>query len=115
MPNFIDLLDWDQDQILTLLKDAARLKKAALKGKHKPRLAGKVLGMVFEKPSLRTRVSFQAGMAQLGGQAVFLNGADVGLGKRESLADIARTLSEFVDAIALRTFQHENVIEFARC
>jgi ornithine carbamoyltransferase len=114
MPHFIDLLDWDEDQILKLLKDAARLKKATLKGKHKPRLAGKALGMIFEKPSLRTRVSFQAGMAQLGGQTVFLNGAEVGMGKRENLADIARTLSEYVDAIVLRTFQHENVVEFAR-
>lgn len=114
MRHFIDLLDWDGEQILKLLKDAARLKKAHAKGKHKLRLAGKVLGMIFEKPSLRTRVSFHAGMAQLGGQAVFLNGVDAGLGKRESLADIARTMCEYVDAIVLRTFQHENVIEFAR-
>ncbi|HZZ80703.1 MAG TPA: ornithine carbamoyltransferase [Gemmataceae bacterium] len=114
MNHFIDLLDWDGARILKLLKDAARLKKATLKGKHKSYLAGRVLGMIFEKPSLRTRVSFQAGMAQLGGQAIFLNGVDAGLGKRESLSDIARTLSEFVDAIVLRTFQHENVVEFAR-
>src|ERR1700733_12137831 len=114
MNHVIDLLDWDGDKILKLLKDAARLKKAHVKGKHKLRLAGKVLGMIFEKPSLRTRVSFQAGMAQLGGQAVFLNGMEVGLGKRENLADIARTLSEYVDAVVLRTFQHENVVEFAR-
>jgi ornithine carbamoyltransferase len=115
MNHFIDLLDWDGDQILKLLKDAARLKKAQLKGKHKPRLEGKVLGMVFEKPSLRTRVSFQAGMAELGGQAIFLNGTDAGLGKRETLPDIARTLCEYVDAIVLRTFEHENIVEFARC
>src|ERR1019366_3835045 len=115
MNHFIDLLDWDGDQILKLLKDAARMKKAALKGKHKPRLQGKVLGMIFEKPSLRTRVSFQAGMAQLGGQSVFLNGGEVGLGKRETLSDIARTLCEYVDAVVLRTFQHENIVEFARC
>ena len=114
MRHFIDLLDWDGDQILKLLKEAARIKKAHLKGKHKPHLEGKVLGMIFEKPSLRTRVSFQAGMAQLGGQAIFLNGADAGLGKRESLPDIVRTLCEYVDAIVLRTFQHENVVEFAR-
>jgi ornithine carbamoyltransferase len=115
MNHFIDLLDWTGEQILTLLKDAARMKKAALKGKHKPRLQGKVLGMIFEKPSLRTRVSFQAGMAQLGGQAIFLNGGEVGLGNRESLSDISRAFCEFVDAIVLRTFEHENVIEFARC
>lgn len=115
MRNFIDLLDWDREQILKLLKDAVRLKKAQLKGKHKPHLQGKVLGMIFEKPSLRTRVSFQAGMAQLGGQSVFFNGVEVGLGKRESLPDIARTLCEYVDAVVLRTFQHENVVEFAGC
>jgi ornithine carbamoyltransferase len=114
MNHVIDLLDWDGDKILKLLKEAARLKKAHLKGKHKLRLEGKVLGMIFEKPSLRTRVSFQAGMAEMGGQSVFLNGAEVGLGKRESLSDIARTVCEYVDAVVLRTFQHENVIEFAR-
>src|SRR6187549_1184956 len=114
MRHLIDLLDWDGDQILKLLKSASRLKKAHAKGKFKPRLAGKVLGMIFEKPSLRTRLSFQAGMAQLGGQAIFLNGTDAGLGKRESLPDIVRTMCEYVDAIVLRTFQHENVVEFAR-
>src|ERR1700686_4362056 len=114
MHHFTDLLDWDGAQILKLLKEAARLKKAQLKGKHKPRLQGKVLGMIFEKPSLRTRVSFQAGMAQLGGEAIFLNGAEVGLGNRESLPEIARTVCEYADAIVLRTFQHENVVEFAR-
>src|SRR5262245_17176980 len=106
MHHLIDLLDWDEEQVLTLLMDAARLKKAHLKGKYKPRLEGKVLGLIFEKPSLRTRVSFQAGMAQLGGQAIFLNGTDAGLGKRESLPDIVRTMCEYVDAIVLRTFQH---------
>lgn len=113
MRHFIDLLDWDGDQILKLLKDATRIKKTALRGKHKPFLQGRVLGMIFEKPSLRTRTSFQAGMAQLGGQAIFLNGADAGLGQRESLPDIVRTLCEYVDAVVLRTFQHENVVEFA--
>lgn len=114
MRHVIDLLDWDGDQILKLLKEAARLKKAHAKGKHKAHLEGKVLGLIFEKPSLRTRVSFQAGMSQLGGEAIFLNGTDVGFGKRETLPDIARTVSEYVDAIVMRTFQHENVVEFAR-
>src|ERR1700722_8568208 len=114
MRHFTDLLDWDREHLLKLLKEAARLKKAQNKGKQRPVLAGKVLGMIFEKPSLRTRVSFQAGMAQLGGESVFLNGAEVGLGKRENLADIARTVCEYVDAVVLRTFQHENVVEFAR-
>src|SRR6516162_7143447 len=112
--HFIDLLDWDAGRIKKLLKEATRLKKAYARGKRKPLLEGRVLGLVFEKPSLRTRVSFQAGMAQLGGETVFLNGADSGIGKRESLPDIARTLSQFVDAVVLRTFRHETVEEFAR-
>jgi ornithine carbamoyltransferase len=114
MRHFIDLLDWDGSQILKLLKEAEKLKKKLLKGKQRPLLAGKVLGMIFEKPSLRTRVSFQTGMAQLGGNSVFLNGSEVGLGKREGLPDIARTLCEYVDVIVLRTFQHENIGEFAQ-
>jgi ornithine carbamoyltransferase len=112
--HFIDLLDWDAGRIKKLLKEATRLKKAYARGKRKPLLEGRVLGLVFEKPSLRTRVSFQAGMAQLGGETVFLNGADSGLGNRESLPDIARTLSQFVDAVVLRTFRHATVEEFAR-
>jgi ornithine carbamoyltransferase len=110
----IDLIDWDGDQIRRLLKDAAKLKKAHARGKAKPVLQGRVLGLLFEKPSLRTRVSFQAGMAQLGGEAVFLSQSEAGLGNRESLPDVARTLSQYVDAIVLRTFKHETVEEFAR-
>ena len=98
MNHFIDLLDWNAEQILKLLKDAAHMKKAAIKGKHRPHLQGRVLGMIFEKPSLRTRVSFQAGIAQLGGQAIFLNGSEVGLGNRESLPDIARTVDGKIGA-----------------
>ncbi len=112
--HFIDLCDWDGGRIRKLLKEAIRLKKAHVRGKSKPVLAGRVLGLMFEKPSLRTRVSFQAGMAQLGGAAIFLTQIDSGLGNRESLPDIARTLSQFVDAVVLRTFRHETVEEFAR-
>jgi ornithine carbamoyltransferase len=112
--HFIDLLDCDGDRIRKLLKEAVRLKKAHARGKLRPALQGRVLGLIFEKPSLRTRVSFQAGMAQLGGEAVFLTQSDTGLGNRESLPDIARTLSQFVDAVVLRTFRHATVEEFAR-
>jgi ornithine carbamoyltransferase len=112
--HFIDLCDWDGDGIRRLLTEAMRLKKAHQRGKTKPQLQGRVLGLMFEKPSLRTRVSFQAGMAQLGGEAIFLTQSDSGLGNRESLPDIARTLSQFVDAAVLRTFRHETVEEFAR-
>ena len=112
--HFIDLLDWDGAAIGKLLKDAEKMKKAHARGRGKPVLQGRVLGLIFEKPSLRTRVSFQAGMAQLGGEAIFLTNNDSGLGNRESLPDIARTLSQFVDAVVLRTFRHETVEEFAR-
>ncbi len=113
MRHFVDLLDWDAAELAKLLKEAARLKKAHLKGEDKPVLRGRVLGMIFEKPSLRTRISFQAAMAHLGGESVFLSGMEVGLGKRESLADVARTMSQFVDAIVLRTFHHDTVVQFA--
>ncbi len=72
-----------------------------------------MLGLIFEKPSLRTRVSFEAGMAQLGGSSIFLTSADGPMGKRESVADFARTLSGYVDAVVLRTFKHATVEEFA--
>lgn len=113
MRHFIDLLDWDGDQITRLLKDAEKMKQAHARGKNKPALQGRVLGLLFEKPSLRTRVSFQAAMAQLGGGSVFLTQNEVGLGVRESLPDVARNLSQFCDALVLRTFHHETVTEFA--
>jgi ornithine carbamoyltransferase len=113
MRHFLTLFDLSPEEISHLLKDAEKLKKAHQRGKTKPILQGKVLGMVFEKPSLRTRVSFQAVMAQLGGGSVFLTGAEVGLGSRESQPDIARTLGQFVDSIVLRVFRHETVELFA--
>ncbi len=113
MQHFLDLFDWTGEQILKLLKDAARLKKAQLRGRNKPTMQGRVLGLIFEKPSLRTRVSFEAAMAHLGGASIFISQSDAGLGKRESIADYARTVSQFVDAVVLRTFKHETVVKFA--
>ncbi len=77
-------------------------------------LSGKSLALLFEKPSLRTRVSFEMAMRQLGGEVIYLSPAEVGLGKRESVADVARVLSRYVDVIALRTFGHETLEVFAR-
>lgn len=111
--HFIDLYELTGEQLLKLLKDAERLKKRHQRRNNKPLLAGRVLGMVFEKPSLRTRVSFQAAMAQLGGSSIFLQGSEAGLGVRESLPDFARTLNEYVDALVLRTFSHDTVQAFA--
>src|SRR5579884_1329284 len=85
MRHFLDLLDLSGDEILGLLREAGRLKAADRLGERAPRLMGRVLGLIFEKPSLRTRVSFQTAMAQLGGVSVFQGGKDVGLGSRESV------------------------------
>jgi ornithine carbamoyltransferase len=113
MKHFIDLLDLDADELRTLLQETARLKAAHAPGARQPILLGRVLGLVFEKPSLRTRVSFQTAMAQLGGASVFLSGNEVGLGSRESVPDFARVMSQYVDAVVLRTFSHATVEAFA--
>jgi len=114
MRHFLDLFDLTADEIEVLLKSASRLKKAHLRGKNKPTLQGQVLGLIFEKPSLRTRVSFQAAIAQLGGSSIFLSGKDIGLGLREPVSDFARTLNHYVDAVVLRTFEHKTVELFAQ-
>jgi ornithine carbamoyltransferase len=113
MRHFLDLCDLTADEIEGLLKNAARLKKAHLRGKNKQSLQGKVLGLIFEKPSLRTRVSFQAAIAQLGGSSIFLAGKEIGLGMREPVSDFARTLNHYVDAVVLRTFEHKTLEVFA--
>src|SRR5262245_43365699 len=115
MRHFIDLLDLTTDELQHLFEETARLKAAHARREPITSLLGRVLGLVFEKPSLRTRVSFQAAMAQLGGTSLFLGGKEVGLGSRESVPDFARTLSQYVDAVVLRTFSHETVEAFARC
>jgi ornithine carbamoyltransferase len=111
--HFLSLLELHKSDVERLLADAAGMKAAGRRGERELPLRGKVLGMVFEKPSLRTRVSFQAAMAQLGGSSVFLVGKEVGLGSRESLPDFARVMSQYVDAVVLRTFSHETVETFA--
>src|SRR5262245_50055590 len=113
MRHFLDLLDLSREDIWELLTEAACLKTASNRGIRKPILLGRVLGMVFEKPSLRTRVSFQTAMAQLGGSSVFLSGKEVGLGTRETVPDFARTMSQYVDAVVLRTFSHAVVETYA--
>jgi ornithine carbamoyltransferase len=113
MRHLLDLLDLTTDQIQALLDDAARLKEAHARRQPTPTLVGRVLGLVFEKPSLRTRVSFEAAIAQLGGASVFMSGQEVGIGSRESVADIARVVSQYVDAVVLRTYRHQTVEAFA--
>jgi len=113
MRHFLNLLDLTTDELLLLLQESTRLKAGWQRGERAPALLGRVLGLVFEKPSLRTRVSFQTAMAQLGGSSVFLVGKEVGLGSRESVPDFARTMSQYVDAVVLRTFSHDTVEAYA--
>jgi ornithine carbamoyltransferase len=112
--HFIDLWDLTPEQARRLIAHAVELKRDDQQGKRPLLLTGRMLGLLFEKPSLRTRVSFEAAIARLGGNATFLRGEDVGLGRRESIADFARVLSQYVDALAVRTFAHSTVEELAR-
>jgi ornithine carbamoyltransferase len=114
MRHFLDLLDLSPAELSHLLDEAASLKAAAARGDRPALLAGRVLGMVFEKPSLRTRVSFEAAIGQLGGRSIFLNSTDGLIGQRESVPDFARVLSQYVDMVVLRVFHHRTVQEFAR-
>ncbi len=113
MKHFLNLMPHPPELLREWLTSAAMLKKAHAAGKNPKTLCGKVVGMVFEKPSLRTRVSFEAGIAQMGGASIFIQGAEVQLGVRESLADFSRTMSEFVDALVMRVFKQSTCDEVA--
>jgi ornithine carbamoyltransferase len=113
MRNFLSLFELSADELKALLVEAVRLKAAMRHGKRPALLAGRVLGMVFEKPSLRTRASFEAAMGQLGGNSIFFNSSDGPIGQRECVADFARVFSSYADAVVLRTFRHATVEEFA--
>ena len=113
--HFIDLFDVSALEATEMLDLAAKLKAQNHRHAHRPQpLSGRTLGLVFDKPSLRTRVSFEAAITQLGGNALFLNGKDVGLGTRETVADFARVISQYVDALAVRTFSQTTIEELAR-
>jgi ornithine carbamoyltransferase len=114
MRHFLNLLELNAEEINRLLEEAVRLKADSLAGVRQPLLRGHILGMIFEKPSLRTRVSFEAAMTQLGGNSIFLSATDGPMGQRESVPDFARVLSHYVDAVVLRVFRHATVEEFAR-
>ncbi len=111
--DFITLHDWSAAEIAALLTDAAALKAKRKAQVPHPLLSGKTLALIFEKPSLRTRVTFEAGMTQLGGHAIYLAPQDIRLGERETVADGARNLSRWVDGIVARTFRHQMVVELA--
>jgi len=112
--HFLDLIDIPKP-VLQGMIDRSRQMKAALKrGEQKKPLAGKTLAMVFDKPSTRTRVSFDVGMRQLGGESIMLTAQEMQLGRGETLADTARVLSRFVDAIVIRILDHKDVEELAK-
>jgi ornithine carbamoyltransferase len=111
--HFLDLLDLSTGDARALIDRAIELKRAERNLERPPLLSGRTLGLIFAKPSLRTRVSFEAAIARLGGNAIFLRGEDVGLGTRESVVDFARVLGQYVDALAVRTFSHTTIEELA--
>jgi ornithine carbamoyltransferase len=114
MKHFLAVSDYSSQEIQDMLDLAIRLKKEYFGRGNPPLLKGKVLGMIFQKPSLRTRVSFDMAMRHLGGDALYLSPNEIGLGKRESIADIARVLSGYVHAMMARVFEHAHILELAK-
>jgi ornithine carbamoyltransferase len=112
--DFLDIIDYTPEELQSLLDLAVELKKEYQAGGNQPVLKGKVLAMIFQKPSLRTRVSFDMAMRHLGGDALYLSPNEIGLGKRESIADIARVLEGYVHGIMARVFEHAHVLELAK-
>ena len=114
MKNFLDIFDHSTEELQDLLDLAIHLKKEHSSSGNSPLFKGKVLGMIFQKPSLRTRVSFDMAMRHMGGDALYLSPNEIGLGKRESIADVSRVLSGYIDAMMARVFEHAHVLELAR-
>jgi len=114
MKHFLAVSDLSPAEVQDLLNLAIELKKEYFNKGNRPLLKGKVLGMIFQKPSLRTRVSFDMAMRHMGGDALYLSPSEIGLGQRESIADVARVLSGYVQALMARVFAHAHVLELAR-
>ncbi len=112
--HFLTLQDLSADEINQVIQLAIDLKAAHREGRQEPVFTGKTLGMIFEKSSTRTRVSFEAGMAQLGGDALFLSPNDTQLGRGEPIEDSARVISRMVDIVMIRTFGHDKIEKFAK-
>ena len=112
--SFLSILDYSPDEIRTMLRLALQLKDDRRCGRSHALLQGKTLGMIFQKNSTRTRVSFEVGMSQLGGQALFLSANDLQLNRGESISDTARVLGRFLDGIMARTYAHADVVDLAR-
>ena len=113
-PHLVNISDLSRADLQEVFDVARELKARWKRGQRCDSLAGKTLVMIFEKPSLRTRVSFEVGMNQLGGRALYLSPSEIGLGKREAIKDVARVLSGYVDGIMARTFAHATIQELAR-
>jgi ornithine carbamoyltransferase len=111
--DFVSLADWKAEDLLQILDRARQLKQLLKAGERPQTLQGCTLAMFFEKPSLRTHVTFEAGMSQLGGHAILLRPEQVGIGTREAPADVAKNLSRWVDGIVARTFSHALVEELS--
>jgi ornithine carbamoyltransferase len=112
--DFLDVTDFTADEMLQVLKLAADLKRKQKKGKAHQLLRGKTLAMIFQKPSTRTRISFETGMFQLGGHGIYISPDEMGLGKREAVADVARVLSRYNDGIMARVFGHDILTGLAK-
>lgn len=112
--DLLTLLDYTSEEITYLLQKALIMKKDTLAGKFPPVLPGKTLGMIFEKHSTRTRISFEVGMIHLGGHAMFMNAKDLQIGRGESIYDTGNVLSEYLDGVMIRANSHEMVKELAK-
>jgi ornithine carbamoyltransferase len=108
------LYDLTRGEIEQILKTSELLKLQLLRGQEHSLLKGKTLAMIFEKPSTRTRVSFEVGMWQLGGYALYLSASDLQLGRGETIADTARTLSRYVNGIMARVFAHQTILDLVK-
>ena len=114
MTHFLSIQDLGKDDVVRLFKLTAELKAKVKSRERISPLGGRTLALIFEKPSLRTRVTFEVGMVQLGGAAVYLSAQEIGMGKRESVPDVARNLSRWVDGITARVFSHQTLVELAQ-
>ena len=115
MKDFLSIVDYSPEMLRELLRSSARLKSLYSVGGTDLCLTGKVLAMLFEKPSLRTRISFHVAMTELDGGAIYVKPEDIGgIGKREPVRDLARVLSRYVDGIMARTFEHSKIVELAK-
>jgi len=113
MRHFLNIADWSAPEMEALLNQAVYLKLEWQNGGNRPVLGGKILAMIFQKPSLRTRVSFQVAMKHLGGDAIYLGPDEIGLGKRESIPDVARVLSGYAQGIMARVFAQDHLTQLA--